>query len=142
MKSTLLFLAVAALGNVTYHIGQRTLSPRANPRVLLMVVYAVSFSLCAAAAPFFRTAPGVSWPGEILRWPVLVLAGGVVLIELGFVLAYRSGPMFQWSGVAVNGASALLLVPIAALIFREALSPTRLAGMGLILVGLALASRG
>jgi drug/metabolite transporter (DMT)-like permease len=142
MKPALLFLAVAALGNVTYHLGQKTISPRANPMVLLMVVYAAAFALCGLAAPFFRSAPGVSWTTEVLRWPVLVLAAGVVLIELGFVLAYRTGDMLQWSGVAVNGASALLLVPIALLFFREAFSPWRLAGLALIVAGLALASRG
>lgn len=142
MKNAALFLAVAALGNVVYHLGQKTISPRANPMVLLMVVYAVAFALAAAAAPFFRAAPGAAGLGEVLRWPVLVLAAGVVLIELGFLLAYRAGPMMQWSGVAVNGASALVLVPIALLAFGEGFSAARLAGIALILGGLALVSRG
>jgi len=142
MKQAVLFLAVAALGNVTYHLGQKTLSPRANPMVLLMAVYAVAFVLSALSAPLFRGVPGVSWSAELLRWPVLVLAAGVVLIELGFILAYRSGNVLQWSGVAVTGAAALLLVPIALLVFREAFSPWRLLGIALTLSGLGLLTRG
>ena len=141
MRQAALFLAIAVLGNVTYHLGQRTLSPRANPMVLLMAVYAVAFVLSALAAPLFRADPGASLGGELLRWPVLVLGAGVVLIELGFLLAYRPGNVLQWSGVAVNGASAVLLVPIALLVFREAFSPWRLLGIALTLAGLALVSK-
>lgn len=142
MKRSLLFLAVAALGNVVYHLGQKTLSPRANPMVLLMAVYAVAFALSAVAAPFFRAGPEAGGVGELLRWPVLALSAGVVLIELGFLLAYRSESVLQWGGVAVNGASAVALVPIALVFFREGLSLARLAGIALILGGLALVSRG
>jgi hypothetical protein len=41
MKPFLLFLILAALGNVAYHIGQKTLSPAGNPMVLLMGVHPV-----------------------------------------------------------------------------------------------------
>jgi drug/metabolite transporter (DMT)-like permease len=141
MKETLLFLGVAALGNAIYHLGQRTLSPSANPMALLMVVYAVAFGLSAAAAPFFRAAPGAgAWAG-LVSWQTLALAVGVVLIELGFILAYRTGSVLQWSGVAVNGASTLLLIPIALVVFREPFSPTRLGGILLTLSGLWLLAR-
>jgi drug/metabolite transporter (DMT)-like permease len=138
MKETLLFLAVAALGNVVYHLGQKTLTPAANPMVVLMAVYAVAFVLSMLAAPFFHATPGASPAAGVFSWPVLVLALGVVLIELGFVLAYRTGSVLQWSGVAVNGTSALLLVPIALLVFKEPFSAGRLAGILLTLAGLGL----
>ncbi len=141
MKSSVLFLAVAALGNVVYHLGQKTISPRANPMVLLMAVYAVAFALAAAAAPFFRASAGPSGMAELVRWPVLALAAGVVLIELGFLLAYRTGSVLQWGGAAVNGASAVVLVPIALVFFREGISAVRLLGIALILGGLALVAR-
>jgi drug/metabolite transporter (DMT)-like permease len=141
MKETLLCLGVAALGNAVYHLGQRTLTPAANPMVLLMAVYALAFGLSAAAAPFFRADPGTGAAAGVLSWPVLVLAVGVVLIELGFVLAYRTGSVLQWSGVAVSGTSALFLVPIALLFFRESFSLVRLGGILLTLGGLWLLAR-
>jgi drug/metabolite transporter (DMT)-like permease len=138
MNQALFFLAIAALGNVTYHLGQKTISPSANPMVLLMAVYAVAFVICGVAAPFFQSGARAFEPGQVLGWPVLVLGAGVVLIEIGFLLAYRSGNMLQWSGVAVNGAAAVLLIPIALVVFREPFSPLRLAGIVLTLAGLLL----
>jgi drug/metabolite transporter (DMT)-like permease len=141
MKQALIFLGIAAMGNITYHLGQKTISPTANPMILLMAVYGVAFLLCAAAAPFFRDTSGLAWSAQILSWPVLVLGAGVVLIEIGFLLAYRSGDILQWSGVAVNGASAVLLIPIALVVFREAFSLERVIGILLTLAGLALVTR-
>jgi drug/metabolite transporter (DMT)-like permease len=141
MKQALIFLGIAALGNITYHLGQKTISPTANPMALLMAVYAVAFVLSALALPFFRNTSGGSWTAQVFSWPVLVLGTGVVCIEIGFLLAYRSGNIMQWSGVAVNGASALLLIPIALVVFRETFSPVRGLGMLLTLAGLTLVTR-
>lgn len=141
MKQALVFLSIAALGNITYHLGQKTISPTANPMVLLMAVYGVAFVLSALAVPFFQATTGGSWTAQVLSWPVLALGAGVVLIEIGFLLAYRSGDILQWSGVAVNGASALLLVPIALVVFRESFSLMRALGILLTLAGLALLTR-
>lgn len=141
MKQALIFLGIAALGNITYHLGQKTISPTANPMILLMAVYGVAFVLAAAAAPFFQDTSGLHWTAQVLSWPVLMLGAAVLLIEIGFLLAYRSGDILQWSGVAVNGASALLLIPIALLVFREAFSLSRMFGILLTLAGLALLTR-
>jgi hypothetical protein len=138
MKQPFLFLGLAALGNVTYHLGQKTISPDANPMLLLMAVYAIAFALCGVAAPFFQGGIGVS---GVFSLPVLVLGGGVVLIEIGFLLAYRAGNVLQWSGVAVNGAAALLLVPISLVAFADTLSISRLAGIVLTVAGLLLLAR-
>jgi drug/metabolite transporter (DMT)-like permease len=141
MKQPILFLAVAALGSVTYHVGQKTLPPGANPMLLLMAVYAAALVLCGLSAPLFGSGFHGTSIGQLLSWPVLVLAAGVVLIEIGFLLAYRSGDVLQWSGVAVNGAAALLLIPIALLFFGEAFSWSRLSGIVLTLAGLTLLAR-
>ncbi len=141
MKQALIFLGIATLGNITYHLGQKTISPTANPMILLMAVYGVAFVLSAAAVPFFRDTSGLPWTAQVLSWPVLVLGAAVLLIEIGFLLAYRSGAILQWSGVAVNGASALLLIPIALLVFREAFSLSRMFGILLTLAGLGLLTR-
>ena len=141
MKQLVLFLLIAALGNALYHVSQKTLAPAANPMVLLMAVYAVAFVAAALAAPFFRTSAPIAWTAQVFNWPVLALGVSVLLIEIGFLLAYRSGGSLQWSGVAVNGVSAILLLPAALLVFREAFSPVRAMGLLLTLSGLAIMTR-
>ena len=58
------------------------------------------------------------------------------MIELGFLLAYRSGGSAQWSGVAVNGTAALLIVPVSLLVFKETFSWQKVLGTALTLSGI------
>jgi drug/metabolite transporter (DMT)-like permease len=137
----LLFLLLAAFGNFLYHVAQKTLAPTANPMVLLAAVYAVALAGALAAVPFFRTAGEPAWQAQVFAWPVLLLGVAVLVIEIGFLLAYRTGGSMQWSGVAVNGAAAVMLVPVALLLFGETFSAPRALGIVLTLGGLALMTR-
>ncbi|MDO4248638.1 MAG: hypothetical protein Q4C79_06725 [Neisseria sp.] len=64
------------------------------------------------------------------------MALGILMIELGFLLAYQSGGSAQWSGVAVNGAAALLLIPVSLLFFQEQFSWHKILGIVLTLSGM------
>jgi multidrug transporter EmrE-like cation transporter len=109
---------------------------------VLMGVYAVAFVLAAVASPFFATESKAPWTTQVLSWQVGVLGAGVLLIEIGFLLAYRTGGgILQWSGVAVNAAAAVMLLPIATLAFRQSFSPLRAVGIVLALAGMALMTR-
>jgi multidrug transporter EmrE-like cation transporter len=66
---------------------------------------------------------------------------GVLLIELGFLLAYRAGGSLQTTSVAVNGTAAVLLIPIAVVMFKEAFSLPKILGILLVLAGLGLMSK-
>lgn len=141
MKDVYLYLGVATLGVVIYHLGQKVISPSINPMVLLMGVYLIAFLLAFVAAPVFQTPGRTLSVREIISWPVLVVGVGVILIEGGFLLAYRHGGPLQWSGVAVNGLAAVVLIPVALFAFHEQLSPSRIVGVFLTLTGMALMAR-
>ncbi len=140
MKEVFAALAVATLGCVVYHAGQKAISPSVNPMVLLLGVYAVAFLMALAALPFFR---GAGAPGlrALASWPVVAVGLGALLIEIGFLLAYRAGGSMQWGGVAVNAAAAVILVPVAVLVFRESFSPSKALGIVVTLAGMALLVR-
>lgn len=141
VKPFVCFLFVAAAGNAIYHIGQKTLAATANPMVILMGAYGFAFLLSAAAAPFFRGTTTVSYGVQMFNWPVAALGVGAFLIEIGFLFLYRTGGSLQWSGIAVNGLAALMLIPVAIFVYREAFSVSRILGIFLTLGGLALIMR-
>lgn len=138
MKPMIPFILLTTLGMGIYHVGQKLQPAHANPMVLLMGVYGVAFALAALAAPLFRTVGDASVASQLLSWPVLAVGVGVLLIELGFLLVYRTGGALQWASIGVSALTAVLLVPVAVLVFRESFSFTRIAGMLLTLAGLVL----
>ena len=149
MKPLVVALAVATLGAVIYHLGQKLVPPTAHPMAVLMAAYAVAFTVSAVALPCFQPA------GQVAPWRAaftgmatgpgvrvaLVLGLGVLLIEVGFLLAYRAGGSLQSANVIVNGGAALVLVPIAIGVFKEAFSPLKAMGVLLVLAGLLVLTR-
>ncbi|WP_165010113.1 EamA family transporter [Neisseria yangbaofengii] len=138
MPKYILFLLIAALGNTAYHLGQKSLhNQTANPMLLLAVYYLAAMIICLAAMPFFGSSG--SWKQATLllsNAKVWLVALGIILIELGFLLAYQAGGSAQWSGVAVNGMAALLLIPLSIFLFHESFSWNKLTGIILTLLGL------
>lgn len=141
MKEMLCFLGVATLGSVIYHSGQKALPTQVNPMLLLVGIYAVALLLAGLALPFFQDAGHPLRFGPGFPWAVLGVGLGILLIEGGFLLAYRHGASLQWSGVAVNGLAAVVLVPVAVLLFREGFSLAKAMGILLTLSGMALLVR-
>ncbi len=138
MRTVFIYLGIATLGCVLYHVGQKFLPKNINPMMILVATYTTAGLLSLALMPFFKsTDPTMSFK-HAFGWPVLVVGLGVLLIEGGFLLAYRGGGSLQWSGVLVNGLAAAILIPVAIVLFREEVSYTRLLGVLVTLGGMAL----
>jgi drug/metabolite transporter (DMT)-like permease len=132
-------LAVAGLA--TYHVAQKAVPAAAHPLALLAVAYAMAAAACVAMLPFFT-------PGQSLRsafgtvpWTVVLIALGMLGLEIGYLLAYRAGWPLSLTAVAASTLVALVLVPVGAVFYREAITPARVAGIVLCLAGLALLAR-
>jgi prepilin-type N-terminal cleavage/methylation domain-containing protein len=107
----------------------------------LMITVAIIGVLAAVAYPFFqKDAAPVSFSILVSR-PILLMTLGAFLIEIGLLLAYRTGGSLQWSGSFVNGFAAIILIPIALIFFKEHLSLTKISGIIFTIAGLALLAR-
>jgi len=97
--------------------------------------------LCLAFAIFY---PGKKGLGETLRasnWAVFTLGAAAALIELGFLLAYRTGWRISIAAVATNAAAAVVLIPVGLIFFKDQLSLRNVIGLIFCIVGLALIMR-
>jgi hypothetical protein len=138
----LVTIALALVGQIVYHIGQRAVPRDASPLVVLAVAYFVAGVLCV----------GLAWPlgalsplpnlRSALAWPTWVIAIAIVAIELGYLLAYRSG----WSiGNAFAIASTLTvfaLALVARFAFGNPLTGRQLSGLAVSCLALWLLSPG
>ena len=127
------------LGNCAYHIGQKSLNnTHANPLLMLNLIYGAAWLLTLLLMPLFGKASVADAAALAGSWKIWLVAGGTMIIELGFVLAYQSGGAVQWSGAAVAGMAALMLAPAGVLLFGEPFSWHKALGVVLTLSGLAL----
>jgi drug/metabolite transporter (DMT)-like permease len=130
---------LVVIGMMIYQVSQKTTDQNANPFVVVIMAYAIGILACiggyfvipkqdAASLPMVKTA----------IWSALGIGLGAAGIEIGFMLAYRSGWNVNILPLSVTVGGAILLVPVGILAFRETLSIEKVIGIMLCIGGLVL----
>lgn len=141
MKSFYFPILMTIAGGVLYHVGQKAVPQTVHPFAAVIVAYSVGILLCVAG--LFLDPAGRSFSASFkdANWAVISVGLGAVIIEIGFLLAYRHGWNINAASVVCNISVALLLIPIGLLVFKEHLSLRHAAGIGCCLIGLYLLSK-
>jgi multidrug transporter EmrE-like cation transporter len=137
----LIWLAVAIVATVGYHLVLKLTPAAANPFLSLAVTYAI---VTAAFIALFVAMPGgaaLRVSLQALNWTAISLAAAIALLDLGFLMLYRSGFDVSLGQLVTQSAAALLLLLLGVALFRENLSPANAAGILLCVAGLWLISR-
>lgn len=129
-----LTVVVAAL--VCYHVAQRAMPTTVRPGPLFAVVYATAGLAVVTAMSLTGSIGAFSDVPSVARhWQTWAVAGAVLGIEVGYLAMYRSGWSASAGSVVVQTIAALLLVGIGLAAFHEHLTPGRVVGLALCLVG-------
>jgi uncharacterized membrane protein len=131
-----IILTVAS--NVLYHIFQKITPITVNPLLALALTYATSTVFCLGLFFVLPDHKTLSESLKVITWSSAALGLAIVGLELGFLLAYRSGWNISLAALASTVAVALVLLPIGFSFFRERLSLANSAGFVLCIVGLLL----
>jgi hypothetical protein len=134
-----MWFAMVVGGNVLYHVSQKAIPAGMNPYAAVAAAYAISLSLSAALAARGGTGAAV----EALRTPAVWGIGvAAFVIEVGYLLLYRSGGAVSTAPVGVNSCVFLLLIPVGMLRYGEEFTAEMALGVALCTAGLWLIVRG
>jgi drug/metabolite transporter (DMT)-like permease len=131
-------ISIAIMSSALYHFSQKATPRDVNPPAALLVTYAVAMVLTAGLLYFIPAKRGILNEVRQLNWASYLLAVSIVGLEVGFLLAYRSGWNIGLAAVLVNVAASLVLVPVALLVFKDKLNWVNIAGILTCLVGLIM----
>lgn len=141
MKNFYFPLVLAVGGNLLYHLSQKSMPKAANPLYVITIAYLVGIALCLLYGFIY---PNERTFMETLResnWAVYAMGVGAVIIELGFLLAYRAGWNISTAAVACSTAVTLMLIPIGVLVYKEHLSLRNVVGLLFCMLGLILVAK-
>ena len=113
----------------------------ANPLYVLIIAYATGIALLAIFALFYSTEKSLVSSFKEANWAVYVVGIGAAFIEIGFLLAYRFGWDISKANVIASIGTAVLLIPIGIVLFKERISVTQIIGIALCMIGLMLVAR-
>lgn len=136
----ILALVIAVIGQVLYHVTQKSVAPGAHPIVSLVVFYLVAALATLPLFSLFPMADSLAVEVGKLNWAVLGVAISIVLIEIGFLLAYRAGGELSTAFVTTAAVVTISTLTIGSLFFGESISVTKVSGVALCLAGIALTS--
>jgi drug/metabolite transporter (DMT)-like permease len=138
---TLTWLSVAVVATVAYHIVLKLTPAAANPFLSLAVTYAAVTVLFVGVYAF---APGTSPLREslhALNWTAVALAVAILLLDLGYLMLYRTGFDVSLGQLVTQSAAALLLLILGVAVLREKLTLVNVGGILLCVAGLWLINR-
>src|SRR5262249_45841379 len=134
-------ILLTILANLGYHLCTKKMDPQANPLLSLAGTYLTAFILSALLIPLGGWKGGWSEQVARLNWTSMGLGMSIVALEMGFILAYRSGWTISTAALYSNVAVGIVLLPIGLVFFAESLSISQIAGIAFALTGLVLLSR-
>lgn len=137
----LIWLVTAILSTVAYHLVLKVTPTAASPFLSLAITYVLASGIFTALYLAAPGAPGLRTSLQALNWTALALTGTIVLLDLGFLMLYRSGFDVSIGQLVTQSAAALLLLLVGVAFFREKLTAANIAGIALCVVGLWLINR-
>lgn len=134
-------LLLVVAGSLLYHVAAKSVPRTVEPFGAVIGVYATALLASLAAYAIARRGAMPSGLSSLWHPTVAAVGIGALMIELGFLLTYRAAWPVSTASVMTNGAVAVLLLPIGALFFSEAITLIRVGGVALCLIGLWLLQR-
>lgn len=131
-------LALVVLSNTVYQICAKSVPSAMNPFASLTVTYLVGAA--ASAVLYFSLTPGGNLFREYGKLNWAPVAQGIVIVglEVGFIFAYRAGWQVSTVSVVQSAFLAVALVIVGFLLYQEAITWNKVAGVAIVLAGLAV----
>lgn len=134
-------IALVVVSNVVYQICAKSVPEDLDPLASMTVTYLVG-AVCSGALFFLLNRQGnlLEEYGRLNMAPVL-LGISVVGLEVGFIYAYKIGWPVSTASIVQSAFLSLVLLVVGGVLYHEAVTVSKAAGVALCLVGLYFISR-
>ena len=133
-------ILIIVLSNTVYNICAKSTPQGINSFAALTITYLVAAVVCFTI--FVITNQGKNILAEFSKanWSSFVLGVAIIGLELGYILAYRSGWQMNTLSVTANISLAVILLVVAFIFYKETITFKQIMGMLLCAGGLILIS--
>ena len=131
-------IALVVLSNIVYQICAKSAPGDMDPLASLTVTYLVG--ALASGILYFLLHRGGNLLREYrqLNWAPFVLGVVIVGLEVGFLYAYRAGWQVSMAQIVSASLLAVILIVVGRVLYHEAITWNKVAGILICLAGLGL----
>jgi uncharacterized membrane protein YdcZ (DUF606 family) len=141
MNTTYVPLITIIVGGLLYQFAQKSIAKGLNAYFVIIIAYLVGIVLCLLCNWLYPAEGSLTDAFRKSNWAVYGIGVGAVLVEIGFLLAYRQGWQISMTSMLVNMVISLVLVPVGLLLYKERISGWNALGMAFYFAGLVLLAR-
>ena len=127
--------------DIVYQICTKSTPAEIDPFASLSVTYAVG--AVASALIYFLLNRGGNLAREYshINWSAIALGVAIVGLEVGSIYMYKAGWTVSTGPLVKNICVMVAMVLLGALVYREVITPTKLAGIIICLIGVIIINK-
>ena len=129
-------IALVVLSNTFYQICAKEVPEKMDPFASLTVTYLVGAAVSFALFGLLNRGGSIVAEYQKLNWAPFVLGLVLVGLETGFIYAYRAGWTVSTAAIVQSAFLGVALIFVGMLLYKEVVTPTKVAGILICLVGL------
>lgn len=141
MNVTYFPILIIIIGGLLYQFSQKSIPKSLNAYFVIIIAYVAGIALCLLCNWLYPAEGTLTEAFKKSNWAVYGVGAGAVLVEIGFLVAYRQGWQISLTSMLVNMVISVVLVPVGLLVYKEKLSGWNALGIAFYFAGLILLSR-
>ena len=131
-------IALVVLSNTLYQICAKSVPEGMNPLASLTITYLVGAAVSCAMYYILNRNADLLKEIRLTNWAPIVLGIVIVGLEVGFIYAFRAGWQISMAQIVSSAVLAVILIFVGYLLYHEAITWNKIAGIIICLAGLVL----
>ena len=131
-------IALVVLSNTLYQVCAKSVPEGMNPLASLTVTYLIGAAVSCVMYYILNRDANLFREVRLTNWAPVVLGIVVVGLEVGFIYAFRAGWQVSITQIVTSAMVAVILIFVGHLLYHEAITWNKIAGVIVVLAGLVL----
>lgn len=129
-------IVLAVFSNIIYQICAKGVPKDMDAMASMTITYLVG-AVCSAVMFFVMNKNGdLLHEYAKMNWAPVFLGVSVVGLEVGFIYAYKNGWSVSTASIVQSAFLAVALIIVGRILYHEAITPNKVIGMVICLIGL------
>ncbi len=131
-------IALVVVSNTLYQVCAKSVPEGMNPLASLTVTYLIAAAVSCALYYLLNRNADLFRELRMTNWAPVVLGLVIVGLEVGFIYAFRAGWQIGVTQIITSAMVAVILIFVGFLIYHEAITWNKIAGIAVCVAGLVL----
>ena len=131
-------IALVVVSNTLYQVCAKSVPEEMNPLASLTVTYLIAAAVSCALYYLLNRNADLFRELRMTNWAPVVLGLVIVGLEVGFIYAFRAGWQIGVTQIITSAMVAVILIFVGFLLYHEAITWNKIAGIAVCVAGLVL----